>query len=29
MLVSSQLKGFEPHNRDVHLLKYMSLADSK
>lgn len=29
MLVSSQLKGFEPHNRDVHLLKYMSLAASK
>ena len=26
-LRSSKLKGFEPHNRDVHLLKYMSLAE--
>jgi oligopeptide transport system substrate-binding protein len=24
MLVSSKLKGFEAHNRDVHMLKYMS-----
>ncbi len=26
-LRSSKLQGFEPHNRDIHLLKYMSLAD--
>lgn len=25
MLVSPRIKGFEPHNRDVHLLKYMEL----
>jgi oligopeptide transport system substrate-binding protein len=25
MLVTGRLKGFEPHNRDVHLLKYMTL----
>jgi oligopeptide transport system substrate-binding protein len=26
-LRASALKGFEPHNRDVHLLKYMSLGE--
>ncbi len=29
MLVSPRLKGFEPHNRDVHLLKYMELEPAK
>jgi oligopeptide transport system substrate-binding protein len=28
MLVSSAIEGFEPHNRDVHLLKYMSFKDA-
>ncbi len=27
VLVSRFLDGFEPHNRDIHLLKYMSLRD--
>lgn len=27
ILVSRHLKGFEPHNRDIHLLKYMWLED--
>ena len=27
MLVSRHLQGFEPHNRDIHLFKYMSLPD--
>lgn len=27
-LVARQLTGFEPHNRDVHLLKYLSLGGS-
>ncbi len=27
ILVSRHLEGFEPHNRDIHLLKYMRLAD--
>jgi oligopeptide transport system substrate-binding protein len=27
MLVSSELEGFEPHNRDIHLLKYLSLKE--
>ncbi len=26
-LVSRQLEGFEPHNRDIHLLRYLSLPD--
>lgn len=25
MLVARKLKGFEPHNRDIHLIKYMTL----
>ncbi len=25
ILVSRQIKGFQPHNRDVHLIKYMEL----
>ena len=27
-LISRQVQGFKPHNRDVHLLKYMSLPDA-
>ena len=27
ILVSRYIDGFEPHNRDIHLLKYMSLRD--
>lgn len=27
MLVSRFIEGFEPHNRDIHLFKYMSLPD--
>ncbi len=27
ILVSRHLQGFKPHNRDIHLLKYMSFAD--
>jgi oligopeptide transport system substrate-binding protein len=27
VLVSRQIEGLEPHNRDIHLLKYMSLAE--
>ncbi len=27
VLVSRYIDGFEPHNRDIHLLKYMSLRD--
>ena len=27
ILVSGEIEGFEPHNRDIHLLKYMSLSD--
>lgn len=26
-LVARRLNGFEPHNRDIHLLKYMSLGE--
>ncbi len=26
-LVARRIKGFEPHNRDIHLLKYMSLPE--
>ncbi len=29
MLVSRQIEGFKPHNRDIHLFKYMSLPASK
>lgn len=28
ILVSRYVDGFEPHNRDIHLLKYMSLRDA-
>lgn len=28
-LIARQVKGFKPHNRDIHLLKYMSLPESK
>lgn len=28
VLVSRFLEGFEPHNRDIHLLKYMSLPEA-
>lgn len=27
VLVSRDIKGLEPHNRDIHLLKYMSLSE--
>lgn len=27
LLISRDVKGFEPHNRDIHLLKYMSLSE--
>jgi oligopeptide transport system substrate-binding protein len=27
VLVARHLEGFEPHNRDIHLLKYMSLPE--
>lgn len=27
VLVSHNVKGLEPHNRDIHLLKYMSLSE--
>lgn len=29
MLVSRFIEGFEPHNRDIHLFKYMSLPAAK
>ena len=29
MLVSRQLEGFEPHNRDIHLFKYISMPEQK
>lgn len=28
ILVSRHIEGFEPHNRDIHLLRYMSLPDN-
>ena len=29
MLVSRHIEGFEPHNRDIHLFKYISMPEQK